>query len=50
MTTINLGGSIARRMTNPDLLEEREKRTFSREEFQKFLVEDHLIQFEDRLA
>ena len=47
---INLGGSIKRKETNPDLLEERAKRTFNGEELENFLMEESLKNFQDKFA
>jgi hypothetical protein len=48
-TTVNLGGSIKRKITNPDLIEEREKRTFDRQELENLLVEDHIRLFANKV-
>jgi hypothetical protein len=37
MEKINLGGSIKRKIVNPDLQEERDKRVFDRKELDDFL-------------
>ena len=47
---VNLGGSIKNKITNTDLLEERAKRTFPKEELYEFLVDEKMRTFSDKFS
>ncbi len=39
-----LGGSIKRKIVNPDLIHERSKRNFDRQEFAEFVISKEVIE------
>ena len=44
-----LGGSVKRRIVNPDLLEERQKCNFDKEELKKFIYEQGSIKLVEKI-
>ena len=50
MDKINLGGSIKRKIVNPDLQEERDKRVFDHKELEKFLSGNDIVSLDDYYA
>ena len=44
-----LGGSVKRRIVNPDLLEERQKCNFDKEELKEFIYEQESIKHVEKL-